>query len=412
MRLIPLLLLALITNTLSAQYSEELVEILYKEDKLVSIAVLPEIVYLDQMRGGVDVNTEKNLYTFTGISNNGDSKIYSLDITTGEIKHEILAPEIRMIHHTSLLNNTLVGLHKSNSGIVSLGWLNYTTGALTNNSPQAELENLVINTHNGILDDSTHLYYHVGSIPGTNEWQIFTWDVAMGIYVGQRTVNPANKSVLALSVDAQRKKLIGLLEITSGALSLIEIEQFGNSSMREIKRIDDLKNTFGGHRYWAYNDIDDELFVIGQDQTGESFLFVLDSNTGAILYQNPYEDDAWIMEEHSPLELCYSHGTKQLLGLRKGEPLSTATYSLAPQQDGIKVFPNPIIQQEFKAELTNANELIKELTLFSLDGKPLFHQTPVGRNSINISLPEISSGLYFLLVISEKGVYRQSVLMP
>ena len=112
-RLLFLFISFMITSVLSAQYAEELVEVLYKENRLVSIGILPTVAYLDQMQGGVAINTTDELYTFTGISGlDGSSNLYSVNINTGAVEYEVSTPPLQLLQYRSN-NNTFIGLHSA-----------------------------------------------------------------------------------------------------------------------------------------------------------------------------------------------------------------------------------------------------------------------------------------------------------
>jgi len=408
MRIFTTLLFLVLTNFLFAQFSEELVEIDYEQDQLISIQIYPDIPYIDQMLGGIVINTDDDLYTFVG--QGGDTKMYTADIATGDILYEVDVPQIQMLQFQPG-SDELIGLSKGNpSGVVSLATINYKTGAFNPFSSVGALQDLNIDTHNSVIDPENDLFYYIGSLNTSNNWSVIVMDISNGTFVKSFEITPDNQFVAALAFDADRNRLLGLLSVTPGEKSLVEIDPVAET-ITEIRKIPGLMNTFGGHRYWAYNDAGDEFFVIGLDGNGDSFLFVLNSMDGAILFQHPYEDDAWIMEEHSPLELRYSPNTKQLLGLRKGEMLPPVSTSFVnASANSLKITPNPAKADKINISV-KGDEIIQHFSVFSLDGSMVMEQKNINSNTFDLSIQQLPTGVYFLLAYQGNTIYRQSFVV-
>ncbi len=404
--LLTLVLTTLIYSNLFSQYSEELVEIKYETNELVSIKTLTGIDYISQMLGGVTINSDDNSYIFT---DEGDgNKLYTLDILTGEILYQVEVPQIQMIQYIG--TDELVGLTKMNpSNIVSLSSYNYKTGEISSFSPIAALEGVVIDTHNSAVDVERNIFYFVGSLAGTNVWSLIAIDYATGELIKTIAINPAGEFLAAIAFDKERNKILGLLNVTENGKSLVEINP-DDESITEIKKIPELINTFGGHRYWAYDDLKDRFFIIGLDNTNESYLYVLNSNTGEILFQNIYEDDAWIMEEHSPLELRFNPSTNQLLGLRKGEPLPTVSIAkIENNSEIVKIFPNPISKGLMNVELLN-EEKIAEVQIVDNFGSLHYRKDVANSSKTQLTINDLVAGMYYVIIKTEKGVVYQRFL--
>ena len=198
------------------------------------------------------------------------------------------------------------------------------------------------------------------------------------------------------------------MTITPDGKSLVEVDPV-NETITEIKKIPELFNSFGGHRYWAYDDQNDRFFVIGLDATNESYLYVLDSNNGNILFQHIYEDDVWIMEEHSPLELRYNPSTEQLLGLRKGDPLPVSIQHIKKNNNDFKLFPNPIIDQALTIESLNGENMV-EIQVLNTEGKMVYKMEEANASLVQLNLNEFVPGMYYVVIKTELHQYYQKVL--
>lgn len=406
MRFLKLIIFLSFSNFTLAQFTEELVEIRYETNELVSIKTLPDVPYIDQMLGGVTVNTDDNYYIFTG--QGSDTYLYTLDIPTGEIIFKVDVPQIQMIQYNG--TDELIGISKGNpTNEVALSRYNYKTGALNSFPPISILEGAAIDTHNSAIDEDGNIFYFVGSISGTNIWSIIAIDIANGTLIKSIDIMPNGEFLAGLAYDKEKNKLLGIVGNTPNGKSLIEVDPVAET-FSEIKKLPELINTFGGHRYWAYDDTNNKFFIIGLDALSESHLYVIDGNTGNILFQNPYEDEAWIMEEHSPLELRYSPNTNQLLGLRKGPTLPpVSNNNLTEKQNSLNIFPNPIMNNLVNVKITNG-ELIRQIQVFDLNGNVLLEENNIGSSNAQFESNQLASGIYFIGVKTEKNYWYQTLI--
>lgn len=408
MRIILLSFLVCFSSLLRAQFSEELVAIDYEQNQLISIQIYPDIPYIDQMLGGIVINTDDNLYSFVG--HGGETKLYTADIATGDILYEVEVPQIQMLQFQAG-SDEFIGISKGNpSGTVALASLNYKTGAFQTFPEITALAGISIDTHNAVIDPQDGILFFVSGFPGTSTRRIFMIDTNDGSLIKSFEIAPSPESIAALAYDADRSILLGLLSLTPNGKSLVEID-YENETISEIKKYPDLVNSFGGHRYWTYNDADDEFFVIGLDGNGDSFLYVLDADNGDILFQNPYEDDAWIMEEHSPLEIQYSPNTKQLLGLRKGEPLPPVSTSFVnTPANSLTISPNPVANGTIEVTVLG-DAIIQEVSILDINGRLVLKKEDIQQDRFNLSVEKLTAGVYYLLGISEGRMYRQSFVI-
>lgn len=70
------------------------------------------------------------------------------------------------------------------------------------------------------------------------------------------------------------------------------------------------------------------------------------------------------------------------------------------------VFPNPVINSVSINKAIN----ITEIEIYSIDGKVLFKANYVNQSSINISMNEFESGIYFVRLISGKNEFTQKII--
>ncbi len=381
-----------------SQFSEELVEIKFETNQLRSIKVYPNVDYLSQMLGGVAINEDEGHYIFT--SEGGNNEILVVDIISGEILYSLEAPQIQMIQHVS--DQEIIGLNKDNpSNKVAVSKINYATGEIINYPENVALEGIIIDTHNSAIDKAAGLFYFVGSFPGSNSWSLVSINFTDGSLKDIMPITPEGQYLSAIAFDKERQKIIGLLGLTPNGLSLIEIDPI-SQNLSEIKKIPEIENIFGGHRYWAYDDSNDHFFVIGHDGFNESYFYTLNSNNGEIIYQHLYDDDQWIMEEHSPLELRFNQLTNQLFGLRKGEPLAPlSSNEIDSKNSKINIYPNPQFNDELILMIDD--DKILELMIVDPLGKIYLQQKTLNENILNLNTSMLPKGTFKIYLTTRKG---------
>jgi hypothetical protein len=142
---------------------------------------------------------------------------------------------------------------------------------------------------------------------------------------------------------------------------------------------------------WKLSDATDKQFIIEKSATKNNWVAAssIISSSGNINYQ---------FTDINPIEGISFYRLKIISRSGQASYSSLQQVNIVPASDRLKIYPNPA-KDKITIEGNFNNEEIK---LLSVEGKLIFtkHLTSVQRK-INISLPELSPGIYFLKINNE-----------
>lgn len=84
--------------------------------------------------------------------------------------------------------------------------------------------------------------------------------------------------------------------------------------------------------------------------------------------------------------------------------ISSVKEDSTPDSNGILIYPNPN-DGEFRISKWLEKEEISEIEIYSIDGRKVYQEKPTVSENIEISVPDLSPGIYTLVIKSRKNSY-------
>ncbi len=129
----------------------------------------------------------------------------------------------------------------------------------------------------------------------------------------------------------------------------------------------------------------DTILVLNNTKDGEVFDFDLGFKSDDFIF----DPDMWLCAKFASADYV---GTKEIGGA-----------------NNISVFPNPA--NEYVKIIIDNSVIIKNISIFDINGERIFDRYYSQKsNNIEINIKDFDNGIYFLKLISDKGVYSKKIL--
>lgn len=340
-------------------------------------------------------------YTFVGTFQPGQSPsyLYTLNTLSGNINSNPIPSDSATLisSHYSRATGILYGIILKN-GIYSLSTINKTTGTYT-----------IIKTISGIdgvgeftIDEATQRLY-IRAVDGNPNFAIWTIDLITGDIIN----HVSTRGIIELRFDNITNKIYALANrsgptLGSYILSICTV----NPVTGIVTNIADIPNLTGivSSGNSTFNENDHTYFFLGVEDNspGITYLYSIDVNTGVVLYkiQTP---GSGTLNNNNLVFFRYDNISRKLYALF-WEAITIRNLPISNNSNCTLETNTKVYYKSFNHLLiVDKNPTICKVTLsvYNMLGQLMLNKKIIKNGYNEISLPNVSLGIYFYELVSE-----------
>jgi len=119
----------------------------------------------------------------------------------------------------------------------------------------------------------------------------------------------------------------------------------------------------------------------------------------------------WTVKPLHPAYTCASNSN--YFHFQTGFATSTTLLN-NPEDNQLRIFPNPIQNGPLQLQLSSLENSIASLAIYTLDGRIFWKKQKLaisaGQQELQLDIPQLTAGQYFILIRSDKQVWRQAFI--